>query len=1189
MSFIENKKNEFVVLTPVGSADPDGVYARAISFALDSDDVKNIAITGPYGSGKSSVIKTFEEKNKEKYSFLNVSLASFKNDNEVMPNNNEEEYERKDDGELSDSSVRLIERSILQQLLYGVDADKLPYSRFKRISVPKNPLIKSLIFIFWIICSFVIIFHRENFIYGLVDPAYQYYFLSILVFFLSLPVVLISDIHKSSFSLSFKKISLANAEIETENLSEDSILNRHLDEIIYFFQATNKRIVIFEDLDRFCNAEIFVKLREINKLINDNESIGGKVKFIYALKDGMFLHKNRTKFFDFIIPVIPIINSFNSLDLMQKRVANFDVSINEEFIRYVSLYVDDLRLMHNTFNEFAIYSRSLKSENLDPTKLLAIMVYKNVYPSDFEKLHHGDGALFEICNLKKSFIENRKAELNAKLLNFKKDIDNLGTEVVDSVKELIYLYIGYLVACANGKAVGGVSIKGNNVPLSEINSYESFEPLMKEEKIKLYLFDPNFGFRFESLGKTFSQFESEVNDTSTFLSRKLNIEKKASDKKREIIRNINILERDIFNLPKLKLSEALISSNEFIDSVFNKNSIKNKSLIEYLVKNEFIDESYDLYISNFYEGRLTANDREFLISVRNFRGFDASYRIDNPKEVCRNLNEDDFRDKYVLNIYLVDYLVDHDESGVKIKNLLNFISENFSLLEDFFYHYFLGALNLSKFVDTLSHSWAGFGVSAIGFSSASSIIFRLLEDVDGDYIGLHMNEDDQLTSYISENGSLFKEHFKVIKSHETLKILNVKFISLPEIEPSNDFLNYLISENLYKINKENVNYILRYLNFDESNICSSNYTSVIDSKSEQLKNHIDENINSYVENVALSIPENSKETASALINLLDNNKLSNINKSKLISKQEVVFKDINEVPELYWGTLLIEEKVEISWSNILAYIELDNFDDGIISEAIENNVEFILLTKPDSIPNRDDQRKVFDYIFDNKNISFDAYCKLIACFGFWSKTFPDEASQDKKFFLAKNRNIYLNSDSYKDASGDEAIIGFLIRVYPKYYFDDKDKFIISDKVRDFLIRSNIDDEYKIKIYLDFSIDYLKSNVDLAVMMIDIAIHNDSVNVFPGEFIAFLIVTTRDYEESIKLLTIYIAMVKKDEVMRVVSDLNNPYKEIASYGKRPKLINNKTNEDLSFALKRHGCISSFKEYGNIIRINTLRSP
>ena len=53
---------------------------------------------------------------------------------------------------------------------------------------------------------------------------------------------------------------MKDGEIE---LKEASIFNKHLDEIIYFFQRTKYDVVIIEDLDRFNTSDIYLKLREL--------------------------------------------------------------------------------------------------------------------------------------------------------------------------------------------------------------------------------------------------------------------------------------------------------------------------------------------------------------------------------------------------------------------------------------------------------------------------------------------------------------------------------------------------------------------------------------------------------------------------------------------------------------------------------------------------------------------------------------------------------------------------------------------------------------------------------------------------------------------------------------------------------------------------------------------------------------
>lgn len=522
---------EFVDLTPVDDADDDGSYSKALDFAFSNDRIKNIALTGPYGSGKSSIIRTFEKNNPHKYRFLNISLASFKEDGIADPD--DESKSRPSDDE---SRSRLIERSILQQMLYGADANKLPYSRFKRILTPERPLLKSFCLVCWATALYGLYQYRIE-VLDIVLNSDSYFWrvstgLFAFVFVLAIPSILISHIYKASFGLSLKKFSLTNAEIETGIQTEDSILNRHLDEIIYFFQETDYSVIVIEDLDRFGDPEIFIKLREINKLINDNEKTSGNIKFLYALKDDMFVHNNRTKFFDFIIPVVPVINSFNSLDKMQERLNRlpFKILINPQFLREVSLYIDDLRLIHNIFNEFLIYYSRLKSESLDATKLLALMIYKNVYPNDFENLHHGKGAFFNVCHKKLEYIQNTKVELNERLEKLRLSLDSAENEKARSVSELIKAYIGHLVFHTN-QPVDGFA-HGNNgnqyQAFNQLTGYEQFEPLTSEKNIQLAVRQGGRSHHRIPINKSFQQIEREINPGETFLDRKENIENKSA-------------------------------------------------------------------------------------------------------------------------------------------------------------------------------------------------------------------------------------------------------------------------------------------------------------------------------------------------------------------------------------------------------------------------------------------------------------------------------------------------------------------------------------------------------------------------------------------------------------------------------------------------------------------------------------
>ncbi|MGZ5608262.1 MAG: YobI family P-loop NTPase [Methylobacter sp.] len=670
---VDLESSSFTHLTPIDDideVDPGRIYSKAISYALENPNIKNIALSGPYGSGKSSIIRAYEKNNS--YKFLNISLASFNEEgkNEIDP--------------------ILIERSILQQMLYGADADKLPYSRFKRISVPTLPEIKALFLVLWAIVVFFLYHHKDELL------NLESYSLTWLVWVLlvdiaiSLPVILISDLHKASFGISLKKISLINAEIETGECSENSILNHHLDEIIYFFQQTKYDVVVIEDLDRFGNPEIFVKLREINKLINDNKKASTQVRFLYALKDDMFAHKNRAKFFDFIIPVVPVINSSNSLDKMLARLKEHDFakSINAQFLREVSFYIDDLRLIHNIFNEFVVYYERLKSENLDVTKLLAMMIYKNVYPNDFESLHHGKGALFEICQKKSALLLEAKKQLKEQQEEFRTSIKLADTEKARSIRELIDAYIGHIVMYHANQQVFGIVCNNQHIGFSQLTTFDQFKPLISEKSIQLALQQyQNSSYRI-LINKSFSQIEEEINPGETFLSRKQNIENNVVSKKIKLQKKVQKLEKEINELSQLQLFHILKNSDIKLDELIYKYEIADGGLLKYLVNEGYLDENYHLYISNFHEGRLTKNDWDYLLTIRSFNPPEPNQKIDTPKEVCANMRAEDFGYKYVLNVNLIDYLLENKKVNSKhIDSAIGYISK-LRTIRSFFYRLF---------------------------------------------------------------------------------------------------------------------------------------------------------------------------------------------------------------------------------------------------------------------------------------------------------------------------------------------------------------------------------------------------------------------------------------------------------------------------------------------------------------------
>jgi DNA replication protein DnaC len=74
----ENKDlevTEFEDLLPCDDIE-DSVSFNALDFALSNPQIKNIAFTGNYGSGKSSILKSYIKQH-SKHKYIEISLASF--------------------------------------------------------------------------------------------------------------------------------------------------------------------------------------------------------------------------------------------------------------------------------------------------------------------------------------------------------------------------------------------------------------------------------------------------------------------------------------------------------------------------------------------------------------------------------------------------------------------------------------------------------------------------------------------------------------------------------------------------------------------------------------------------------------------------------------------------------------------------------------------------------------------------------------------------------------------------------------------------------------------------------------------------------------------------------------------------------------------------------------------------------
>ncbi len=386
--------SKYTALTPSKIEGPNE-YFSAMDYALLQKDVRNIAVTGAYGAGKSTIISSYMDTI-SKGRHISVSLAGF-------------DMEKK-----GDPKPQEVELSILQQILYKENSDALPDSRIDRILNRNGRHIRRVFFSalkLAVPLSLLLAFifpDKALSIAGIpasivswfdwVVPLKPFFLLFSFGFSLYSISAFTSRIGIFDKKIKLNKISILSGEVETGSGESSSLLNNCLDEMVYFFsKIQDYRIVVFEDLDRLKDHDIFVKLREINTIINNNLSEDNPLRFIYAVRDDVFPGaESRTKFFDFIIPVVPVMDVRNAFSLLNDKLGGSVAGI-QECLRGTAMYINDMRSLQNIVNEYLIFE-SVVDNTKRKVNIYSLVFYKNIFSHDYGLIDRGISVLYRFVD-----------------------------------------------------------------------------------------------------------------------------------------------------------------------------------------------------------------------------------------------------------------------------------------------------------------------------------------------------------------------------------------------------------------------------------------------------------------------------------------------------------------------------------------------------------------------------------------------------------------------------------------------------------------------------------------------------------------------------------------------------------------------------------------------------------------------
>ena len=999
-----NKKGvQFQSLAPTDDAQQTEIYEEALTQALLNKNIYNIAITGAFGSGKSSFLRTYFKKYPNLWPFggkknkvITVSLANLAN-NTAKP------------GTLPDVNQK-VELSILHQLFFHERATSLTDSHFTKIQ--KFGVFKlcgyttgmlayimacvHLLWPRWITATFEL--------QKLGISAYRewWHWASAIIAIFG-TVWIIYHLVRVFAQLAVRKFSVNSASIEIASKREKSILNEHIDEIIYFFSVTGYNVVLIEDLDRLKQQGIFVKLREINHLINNSEEVKQRVRFIYALKDDMFKDETRTKFFDFIIPIIPRVDASNAGDALRGLIPGYLGHAADA----VAMYLNDARTLSNIANEFNIYKHQQQHPNIrGEEQLFALVIYKNLYPEDFEELRlHNGGMLATALKQRNKLVKQKIDQIDNKVAELRTKVADIKFEQVQSEKELRYLLVGRVAQEAISKTdaygqYNQVKIGNQTYAISGLTSEETFNAFIKATS-----FDYRSPNGRTTAGTPIKKLMEDVYGDVPYEERlkrikdRVNVPQYEEEVKQLIAERTPVKQQTIQHL--LQSRQLEIEWGEKYSD--NKYDTQRRFIID-MLRGGYITDDYADFISFFHEGAMTNDDYEFVRNVKLRESGDKELHLTFTKRIIDSLDISHFSQQVILHVRILDELLEDYPDEEKCNLVIKMLERYTEAMLKFIYKYTeegrCANLLIQRLCADTDNLWKKVRESKMPEDDKVSLLKSIItygkeEDVVRNLQGS--------AEYLSKKSDYFTWAIDEKRLVNVAKALDLHFDAIDE-GASEDCIRYVYENNLYMITPDMLKRVIPASMWDEELFSKANYTYLNKSNLPEMLKNVNEHMEDYVLKVLIPLANELEAQEDDESIFLEGKIIEGVLEDEpehvyeilqhdfeideevlrlLIKKEKKKWKSVDEYGEIsdeakLW--LYESQKVELTWENVLYLFELNK--EAFAEYIRKGDVAFDLsmMEKPDfDEEERGTWKKMQDELLSDK-IYEDVAEEMVECF-----------------------------------------------------------------------------------------------------------------------------------------------------------------------------------------------------------------
>ena len=984
--------------------------------AIDNERMLNIAVAGNYGVGKSSIINTAEKKLKKrllhKHRFIRISLASLLTQENRLKERDKGVKDEKEKG-LSSSvetgvTDRQIEYSILQQILYHDRPQKTPKSRIRRIHKTRRVKPYAIAAIGMLLLVSLLLLLQPSWLhlsdYLDIESASK----SVKSIIKWGPIVVICFVfivacRYVSRHYSFSLTRVGYKDIEMKVKEDMSIFNAFMDEIVYFFESTKYDVVVFEDLDRFENREvIFYKLRELNTILNNSRSIRRRINFVYAVLDDLFDSTERVKFFDYIITVIPVINSLNSYEQLMEYIKPPELfeKLGRNELRNLCDYFQDMRLLLNIVNEFNQFVPLLDTTVMSEKILFGLIAYKNYVPSDFSRMYNRAGVVAGLIEnadkFRQDIIEGKQLaiqELEEEIKNKQNEnanaIVNLRKSLLDKGRALSNYANSSLRLQIEGKPYLFETVAESSVLFEKVRKGEA--SYIIHNGTLAYM--PSFSTVEENMGgggyytNTISSLKSDCDNQIALIEQR-----------------IESLQKEIDSIPKT-VHGIYQSSPDLLDDELKplQNEFKAK-LIKFLILNGYLDRHYQYYISYFYPNALNREDRNFVMRAGRHEGVQHDVRLERIDEVLKRFTPLDVEtNASLLNVDLVREIYHNPQyesyySSVckqitSTKNL-NFILLAYEASPPIKNAFFYQLLRVYDFWDE---------ISAYVQDKQDKLREVYLKFCDVRQI------NPSFKAWLSNNYTFLEKRWDAISTKRILDNIFKSYapvFSVLRLKNTPDTVLYDIIDNQrYDLTRHNVSAIVRKLGFYDK-YSSGAYTALREEAILPLLHVVEKNWTKAIKSV---FPDSSiREDSSALTAMLNSPTIPLADIRSYIGKQRSRIQFASHLNDEVLAFAFENSLVDASWTNVYYYAV--HARRGLPLSFLYNNT--IREKVSDSLSAQEEKDLCRLVVFSN-DVKQSKYEELVPMFSTPFQKVLNPVFPARMKFLVSNNFLVFNEENYK--------------------------------------------------------------------------------------------------------------------------------------------------------------------------------